>query len=131
MRGLRRPNATPWLPLEADWPTKNAAAQRADPRSMLTLYRTLLQLRRQHDTLHAGGIADVRAEGSVLRFRRTELAEGDSSSFQVLLNLGSDTATTQSPPGTVILTTLLDGAGSRMDGTVTLEGGEGLLIALD
>jgi alpha-glucosidase len=129
--GFAPPGATPWLPLEADWTKKNAAAQRADPRSVLTLYRRLLQLRRQHDTLHAGAIADVRAEGSLLRYRRGELAEGNSSSFQVLLNLGSETAATQCAPGTIVLTTLLDGAGSRVDGTVTVEAGEGLLIALD
>jgi hypothetical protein len=31
----------------------------------------------------------------------------------------------------VVLTTLLDGAGARVEDEVTLESGEGLLIALD
>jgi len=31
----------------------------------------------------------------------------------------------------VVLTTLLDGAGAHVDGEVTIEAGEGLLIALD
>jgi alpha-glucosidase len=129
--GFAPPNATPWLPLETDWPKKNAATQRSDPRSMLTLYRRLLQLRRQHDTLHSGAVADVRAEGSVLRYRRLGLPDGDSGDFLVLLNLGSDIATVQCCAGTVVLTTLLDGAGSRVEGEVTIEAGEGLLIALD
>jgi hypothetical protein len=30
-----------------------------------------------------------------------------------------------------VLTTMLDGAGARIEGEVTLEAGEGLLIALD
>jgi alpha-glucosidase len=129
--GFTTPEAMPWLPIEADWQTKNAAVQRGDAKSMLTLYRHLLALRRRHDTLHAGAIADVEAKGDVLRYRRVALANGDSTDFQVLLNLGSEIATTRCAPGTVVLTTLLDGAGARVDGEVTIEGGEGLLIALD
>ena len=129
--GFTAPDVTPWLPIESDWPTKNAAVQRSDPKSMLTLYRKLLALRRQHDTLHAGAIADVAAEGDVLRYRRVALPDGESTDFQVLLNLGSEIATTRCAPGTIVLTTLLDGAGARVEGEVTLEAGEGLLIALD
>jgi len=129
--GFTSPAATPWLPLQHDWQTENAAAQSQRPRSMLTLYRKLLQLRRQHDTLHAGGIADVSAEGNILRFRRVALADGHSTDFQLLFNLGNDIATTQCAPGTVVLTTILDGEGSRVDGPITIEAGEGLLIALD
>jgi alpha-glucosidase len=129
--GFTTPGATPWLPLLADYPTRNAATQSRDPRSTLTLYRRLLALRRQHDTLHAGPIADVAADGPVLRYRRVALPEGESTDFQVLLNLGPDVATTTCAPGTIVLTTLLDGAGSRVDGPVAMEAGEGLLIALD
>jgi alpha-glucosidase len=129
--GFTAPDATPWLPIESDWQTKNAAAQRADSKSMLTLYRKLLALRRQHDTLHAGAIADVSAEGDVLRYRRVALPDGESTDFQVLLNLGSEVATAQCAAGTIVLTTLLDGMGARVDGEVTIEVGEGLLIALD
>jgi alpha-glucosidase len=129
--GFTTPDATPWLPLESDWPTKNAAAQRSDAKSMLTLYRRLLALRRQHDTLHAGTIADVAAEGNVLRYVRKSLPDGESTDFQVLLNLGTEVARATCQPGTVVLTTMLDGAGARVDGEVTVEAGEGLLIALD
>jgi alpha-glucosidase len=132
--GFTAPEATTWLPIEADWATKNAAVQRADAKSMLMLYRRLLALRRQHDTLHAGAIAEVAAEGDVLRYRRVGLADGESTDFQVLLNLGAEVATVRCAPGTVVVTTLLDGAGARVgdEGAgVTLEAGEGLLIALD
>jgi alpha-glucosidase len=135
--GFTPPDARPWLPLLADWPAKNAATQAQDPRSMLTLYRHLLALRRLHDTLNAGAIADVIAEGNVLRYRRVALADGHSTDFQVLLNLSGETVTTTCSAGTVVLTTMLDGAGAltgKEDGapsTVTLEPNEGLLIALD
>jgi alpha-glucosidase len=129
--GFTKPESTPWLPLQADWPVVNAAVQAADKKSMLMLYRRLLALRRQHDTLHSGTVADVAAEGSILRFRRVALPEGESTDFMVLLNLGKDVATAECPPGTVVLTTLLDGEGSAVSGTVALEAGEGLLVALD
>jgi alpha-glucosidase len=149
--GFTTPDATPWLPLQSDWPTQNAAAQSrslsqaagkvADgqpPRSMLTLYRKLLALRRLHDTLHAGGIADVAADGTILRYRRVGLPDGNSGDFQILLNLGPEPAVTHCAPGTIVLTTLLDGEGARTGNPdtntpapITLEAGEGLLVALD
>ena len=128
--GFTTPEAVPWLPMVKDWETENAAAQSARAGSMLMLYRTLLALRRRHDTLHAGGIADVRSEGSVLRYRRVGIEDGVSTDFQVLLNLGSEVATVQCAAGTVMLTTLMDGEGSRVEGGVVVEAGEGLLIAL-
>jgi alpha-glucosidase len=129
--GFTTPDATPWLPLEPGWETENAAEQAKRPNSMLMLYRKLLALRRQHDTLHAGGIADVVAEGTVLRYRRVGLEDGESTDFQVVLNLGNDVATVECAKGMVVLTTLLDGAGSAVEGTVTVEAGEGLLIAVE
>lgn len=87
--------------------------------------------------MHSGAIADVAAEGNVLRYRRVALAEGHSTDFQVLLNLSDETVTATCAPGTVVLTTMLDGTGAltgKEDGspsTVTLEPNEGLLIALD
>jgi alpha-glucosidase len=129
--GFAPPGAVPWLPLEAGWETENAADQAKNPKSMLMLYRKLLALRRQHDTLHAGGIAEVVAEGTVLSYRRVGLEEGVSTDFQVVLNLGSEVATAKCEKGTVVLTTLLDGAGSAVEGTVTVEAGEGLLIAVE
>jgi alpha-glucosidase len=129
--GFTTPEATPWLPLQHDWQTENAAAQSQRPRSILNLYRKLLQLRRQHDTLHSGGIADIVAEGNILRFRRVGLPNGHSTDFQLIFNLGSDIATTQCAPGTIVLTTILDGEGAKVDGPITIEAGEGLLIALD
>lgn len=129
--GFTKPDAKPWLPLEQGWQQLNAATQAKDKKSIFTLYRRLLHLRRQHDTLHAGTITDVQTEGSILRYRRCGLENGHSVDFQVLLNFGVEVATVQCKKGTVVLTTLLDGEGAEVDGPVTIEGGEGLLIALE
>ncbi len=125
--GFTTPEAQPWLPLQADWPTENAAMQSARPRSMLNLYRRLLQVRRQYPALHAGGISSVSDEGTLLRFCRTH----EGVQLQILLNLGAEPVATHCDPGRVVLTTLMDGEGAVVDGRTTLEAGEGLLIALD
>ena len=46
----------PWLPLNADWRERNVANQQDDPDSMLSLYRRLLALRREHLALSLGEI---------------------------------------------------------------------------
>lgn len=124
--GFTAPGATPWLPLQANWPQENAAAQSTRPTSMLNLYRRLLALRREHLALHAGAITEVTAEGTLLRYCRVSA----ENRFQVLLNLGAEPVQTHCDAGEVVLTTLLDGAGAETEGAVTVEGGEGLLIAL-
>ena len=44
----------PWLPVNADYPTRSAAAQSADPASLLNFYRRLTALRRASPALAAG-----------------------------------------------------------------------------
>ncbi len=46
--------AKPWLPLHADWRTRNVSAQLEDPHSILMLYRNLLSLRRDSHELAKG-----------------------------------------------------------------------------
>ncbi len=124
--GFTTPEATPWLPLQASWATANAKTQSADLQSLLSLYRSLLILRRAEPALHSGAVSDVRSEGSVLRFCRG--LEGRV--FQILLNLGDVPATIQTPKGTVSLTTVLDGNEGQVEGEIIIEAGEGLLILL-
>ena len=76
--------AEPWLPLNPDWPTRNVAAQEHDPGSMLTLYRSLLALRRSHDALSIGSFTLVDAAPDVLAYERRHGADR----LLVALNLG-------------------------------------------
>ena len=50
----------PWLPLHADADVLNVSTQADDPRSMLSLYRALIRLRRDSDVLSIG---DLRLSG--------------------------------------------------------------------
>ncbi|MBW6527637.1 DUF3459 domain-containing protein [Sphingomonas sp. RHCKR7] len=95
----------PWLPLNPDWHTRNVAAQEADPRSMLTLYRRLLALRRAHPALAVGDFALLDAAPDVLAYERRH---GDVT-LRVALNLSGEPRPLPFD-GEVLLSTL-EGAG--------------------
>ncbi len=76
---------TPWLPLNDDWETRNVARQSGDPGSMLSLYRALLKVRRDHPALEVGDFLPVECEGNVLAYERRHGKER----LLVALNLGT------------------------------------------
>jgi alpha-glucosidase len=120
---------TPWLPINPDFATVNVVQETSDPRSMLALYRKLIELRRLHPALHEGEIHDIRSKRGVLTYTRTHPNSPDR--FQIVLNLTHDVQTVNCDEGHIVLTTIMDGAGSPVGGPITIEAGEGLLIALD
>ncbi|MBB3695342.1 alpha-amylase family glycosyl hydrolase [Sphingomonas sp. BK580] len=107
----------PWLPLNPDWRTRNVAAQEDDPRSMLTLYRRLLALRRAHPALTLGDFALTDAAPGVLAYERRR----GEAVLRVALNLSAEPRPLPFA-GEVLLSTL-DGAG---DGV--LRGDEGVVM---
>jgi alpha-glucosidase len=117
--------AEPWLPLNADWASRNVLAQANDPGSMLGLYRELLALRRSQKALSIGHFALVDAEYGVLAYERCH----GPDRLLIALNL---TATSKALPitfepqdGQVLASTL---ARRPMDGT--LSPNEGLVMRL-
>ncbi|WNO52562.1 alpha-amylase family glycosyl hydrolase [Stakelama saccharophila] len=60
----------PWLPLHEDWTVRNVANQAGDPNSMLSLYRTLLALRRASPALRIGEYAALPADSGTLCYQR-------------------------------------------------------------
>jgi alpha-glucosidase len=65
----------PWLPLGADADTRNVAAQRDEPGSLLHFYRALVALRRATPALQRGSYAPLEAPGGVFAYER-RLEEG-------------------------------------------------------
>lgn len=92
----------PWLPLGDGWQTRNVAAERDDPNSMLTLHRALLNLRRSTPALATGKIRLIESEGDVLAYER----EQDGDRIIVALNLGARPAPVDLPMARPILSTL-------------------------
>ena len=60
----------PWLPLNADADVLNVSTQANDPRSMLSLYRALIRLRRDNDVLSIGDLRLLPATEHVLTYER-------------------------------------------------------------
>jgi alpha-glucosidase len=121
----------PWLPIAGDHDEHNVEAERHDPRSMLSLYRALLTLRRGERALEVGRFELVAAEGEVLAYLRR--GGGGSDAFLVALNLGREPAALHRPgtAGGIELSTLLDRSGERVGETLELRGDEGVIVRLE
>jgi alpha-glucosidase len=70
-RGHGWGDADPWLPWPPHADTRNAESLRADPDSILHLYRRLLAARQASRALRFGGWADVDAPDGIVAFGRT------------------------------------------------------------
>jgi alpha-glucosidase len=121
----------PWLPIADDYTSRNVEAQTADPKSILTLYRRLIQLRREQAALSIGTYQPIPAQGDLLAYRRSF---DRGRRYLVVLNLSSEPATYQGAAvphhGRVAVSTHLDREAERFAGQIDLRGDEGLLIEL-
>lgn len=75
----------PWLPLGADYRERNVAAESADPRSMLSLFRALTRLRRATPALQVGAYAAVESGAEEVFAYSREL---DEERYLIVLNFG-------------------------------------------
>jgi glycosidase len=117
----------PWLPLNADWPTRNVARMAQEPHSILALNRRLLALRRAHPALSVGDITLFPTEGDVLAYERRHGAER----LIVALNLGARSQRLELPDWAgddrPLLSTI-DDAMRIVDGGLLLRGHEGVIL---
>jgi len=118
--------AEPWLPLNPDWPTRNVAAQRGDPRSMLALHRALLGLRRKIAALSVGDLVLVDADDEVLAYERRH----DGVRLLIALNLGAHMRTFPIAHFAVPLLSTLNDMPNVSMGMMTLRPDEGLILSL-
>ena len=131
MQWTAGPNAgftsgTPWLPLSADAATRNVERQRDDPRSMLTLYKRLLDLRRGEPALAVGSYRQLPSPPEVLAYAR----EHGPSRIVVALNFGSRPQEVRLEKGgrrEIVLSTHLDREGA-VGARVKLRADEGVIL---
>jgi len=99
-----------------------------DARSILSLYKALIGLRKNLPILQSGDYVPVAAEGDLLLYRR----ERGSSSVMIALNLGNQPVSIASGiaglSGTILLSTFLDRQSEIIEGAVDLRGNEGVII---
>jgi alpha-glucosidase len=118
----------PWLPLGDHIAERNVATQRRDERSMLSLYRRLIALRRREPALLAGCYAPRRGPADVLLFERR--STGDR--LLVALNIGSEDQLVQIGGEAVVrLSTHLDRAEERVVSALRLRPAEGVVLRLE
>lgn len=121
--------AKPWLPLPDDAAEFNVSSQKNDERSMLELYRRLIDLRKKEPALQTGQYSPLVAPGNLVAYVRKQ----GKRRFLIVLNLGSgEQAYDLEAPhlhGTVILSTHLD-RHEAMGDTIRLRPDEGVIIEL-
>lgn len=121
--GFTRPGVEPWLPFGTL--SRNVAAQRHDPDSILSLTRDLIGLRDALGDLRTGLHRSLPTPERVLAYRRGERT-------LVALNLGDETVTLPGPwHGDVRVGTVRSRDGDRVDGPLRLGPAEGVVCVLD
>ncbi|VAW43205.1 Trehalose synthase [hydrothermal vent metagenome] len=99
---------TPWRPAAADFPVRSVQRQEDDPNSLLTHYRTLIQLRNEHEALRVGDWILVEANSARLY---TFLRQTEGETILVIINLNRNPVTAANYS--------LELAGGVLDGSVT------------
>jgi alpha-glucosidase len=123
----------PWLPAAEDFQTFNVAVEQSDPRSFLTLVRTLLTLRRARRALHVGSQRTVdQPNPTCFVYQRQDADER----CLVVLNFSAHNQVVTLPDqgqGRLLLSTHLDreGEGPLALSEMHLRGDEGLLIEVE
>ncbi|MDX1531807.1 MAG: alpha-amylase family glycosyl hydrolase [Rhodothermales bacterium] len=122
-------SGTPWLPLADDYRERNVEAQRADPDSLLSLYRRLLDLRSGRPPLAVGAYLPLPADGDVIGYVR----EWEGDRLLVALNLGGDPQELRAEgrSGTVVLGTRRAREGEAVRDRVRLGPNEAVVVDLE
>jgi alpha-glucosidase len=121
----------PWLPLSNDFLHENVVNLDADSRSILSLYKALIDLRKKLPQLVSGDYVPVAAEGDLLLYRR----QSEGNSVTIALNLGAEAVSLELDViglhGEILLSTFLDRQGEKIHGTLDLRGDEGVIIGAE
>lgn len=119
-----------WLPIADDFPVVNVQSEREDPKSILSLYRALIRLRRAEPALATGRYEPVAMTGDLVAYLRTD----GERRFLVALNLGGEPHAIAygeaGPHARIALSTHLDRSGERLSDTLSLRADEGVIVAL-
>ena len=129
--GFTTPHAVPWLPVDGSYPNINVEVQDVDPRSHLSLFRRLIELRREHPALHLGSQKVMNGDREELL---VFLREHNGDRVLVILNFGSSVLAVDSmevgEKARVLCSTLMDRFGDVYISSLELRSHEGLLLAL-
>ncbi len=121
---------TPWLPLASDFAHENVVNLDADARSILSLYKALIRLRRETPALISGDYVPIAAQGDLLLYRR----QSRDDAVVIALNLGAEPVSIESEPvgiaGEILLSTQVDRHGEAIEDSLNLRGHEGVIVGI-
>jgi alpha-glucosidase len=121
-------SSSTWLPVADDYAHENVVNLEADAGSILRLYKALIALRKQLPQLVTGDYVPVAAQGDILLYRRA----GESGTIVVALNLAAEPVSISSSSigfdREILLSTLLDRQGERIEGALDLRANEGVIL---
>jgi alpha-glucosidase len=120
--------ASTWLPLADDFVHENVVNLEAEAASILSLYKALIALRKQLSPLVTGSYEPVAAQGNILLYRRV----GAAGTIVIALNLGAEPVSISSSSigagHEILLSTLMDRQGERIEGALDLRANEGAIL---
>ncbi|HZU12377.1 MAG TPA: alpha-amylase family glycosyl hydrolase [Chloroflexota bacterium] len=128
--GFCPPDVEPWLPIADDYRQINVAAEEDDPRSLLTLSRRLLALRRVTPALRGGSYAAVERVPSQC-FVYTRRTEDDMCVVALNVSDIDQLVTLEGMTGTVCLSTYLDREGPEDLQRLILRPHEGCIVQIE
>jgi alpha-glucosidase len=117
----------PWLPVSQNYHRDNVSAQEQDEKSLLNLYKILLRIRNNVQTIKHGAYWSLNLGDNLFGFVR----ENDMERYVVILNFSAENAvaTSKAIRGVVRLSTYLDDEHfSKVYGSVVLRPHEGIII---
>ena len=114
----------PWLPLGPDHASVNVATLNASSGSILSLYRQLIELRRNSSALIQGAIDAVEVEGNILKYERCQ----GNERLAIALNFAHDSAQVSYSPGQLVVSTHLDRMGEEVGQSISLRANEGIIV---
>ena len=116
--------AEPWVPIASNDPALTLQGQRDDPASTLSLFRSLVRLRRETPALAVGTYRSLAGPTDVFSFERTHLV---GAAVQVHLNFGAEQRAIELPRGAEVLLSTIPGD----DGIATgLRPYEGVIVSV-
>jgi alpha-glucosidase len=118
----------PWLPLDSNYGECNVARLRDDERSILSLYRSLIEIRRVHACLGMGVARVLGYDDDVLTFERSF----EDERIVVALNFGKDGRRPNIPglaDASVLISTFMDRKDLARE--LTLRGNEGVVLLMN
>jgi alpha-glucosidase len=120
-------SGTPWLPLGEDIGERNVERLKNDSRSLLSLYRQLIALRRRESVLVAGEYRPIRTVNDILTYKRI----GADAEILIALNTAGEPRQLQwQGRGTLLLSSYLDCDEGPVEGPKLLRQNEGVIIKI-